>query len=56
MESARLWDEGKQKLGQATRGWEKRGKRAMLFERHGKRSAVVPDFLFFFFSCDFCLL
>lgn len=46
MESAWLWDEGKQKLGQATRGW---GKRAMLFERHGKRSAVVPDFLFFFF-------
>lgn len=52
VESAWLWDEGKQKLGQATREWEKREKGTMLFERHGKKSAVVADF----FWCDFCHL
>lgn len=41
-----LWDEGKQRLGQAARGREKRGKRAVLSERYWKRSAALTDFFF----------
>lgn len=52
MESELLWDEGKQKLGQAARGWEKwGGGRPVLSERYWKRSAAAADF----FPRDFCL-
>lgn len=41
-----LWDEGKQRLGQAARGREKRGKRAVLSEPYWKKSAALADFFF----------